>query len=193
MAMLHRALATSLTLSLVACSAELAANHPAPSSTAKQAQPPSAAASFQLRIDNFNWEVHGSELTVVNGDGSAEHVDFKIEIPKVGMPAPQWYLRRFQVSADVLTGLQQLLANPRFVELEPLYINREIHDGANTSFAWKNNGVTKSVQCSNQYPAALIELRDYVQAHIIDVIPRTVRAERITHQQMEALSHTTSW
>jgi|GEM_PF-4109006 len=47
---------------------------------------------------------------------------------------------------------------------------------------------TKKVQCSNQYPEAVNELQDYVKAHVVDVIPRTVHYERITYQQMEALS-----
>jgi hypothetical protein len=172
--------------SLLACSA----NHTVTSSTASSppAPPPSAADDFLLRIEDYHWEVGGYEFTFVNADGSAEHIDFERVIPKVGMPRPEWRRRRFQVSADTLTGLQQLLASARFVELDPLYVNPDIHDGANTSYIWNANGVTKKVHCSNKYPDAVRELRSYVRAKIIDTIPRTARYEPLTHQQMRALS-----
>jgi hypothetical protein len=178
---------------LLACSGERSTRPPAASSPVEVAAepnvppPPSAAPAFQFRINSFNWEVMGSELIIVSGDRTIEHINYEMA-RNPGFDAPQWYRRRAEVSEAAMTGLLELLVRESFNELEPLYIDRNMHDGANASYTLIANGVTKKVKCSNKFPDAVRTLEKYVREHMVDVIPKSVPRELLTHPQADALT-----
>jgi hypothetical protein len=119
-----------------------------------------------LRADDFSFGFaeggwigpNGFDVLVVDARGEATY-DFE----------EQGVFRklRFTVAPQTLTSLRQLLAGGGFLSLNRRYADEKIADGTQRALRLDAGGVSKVVQCMNDFPPPVRQLTKFVHAEIL--------------------------
>ncbi len=144
-----------------------------------------APAFVGFAIKSFNWEFQGYDVFQVDGSGNAVWMEASAhsERHKGGaVIVPSWHRVAWTLSADELAGLKAQLAESRFLDLESLYIDRNIEDGQNEELILRHERGEKRVTCSNQFPPEIQALREHVR--------KLVEPQRVKLRNAPALDRT---
>lgn len=169
---------------------------PTPTPTTQRAE----LGDFRLEIDDYNWEVGGSKITRISSDGTVEYVFYRGEREpasaelKAKYPGteyvnvPRWYVARFTLDAQELSGLVRLLEEGDLFSLDSRYVDEGVEDGAHTRFELTAGDRSKAIECSNEYPAPLRDLLDHVDRTLIPAHAETLsQAEKLDDAKAKEL------
>ena len=84
-----------------------------------------------------------------------------------GEPEVTWHRAGIALSFEELQGLQDLLDEVSFWDL-PARCDGDGEPGRITYFALRAHGRTREVACAGVHPEALLKLRNYVRAELLD-------------------------
>jgi hypothetical protein len=97
---------------------------------------PEAPSFERFVIVDFNWEAGGSDVLVINSDGSGRFSGAVREYYKdkgVASVRSVWHLVDWQVAPDALKRLVKKIDEIGFSKLEALYIDRGVDDGQSSA------------------------------------------------------------
>ena len=140
------------------------------------------ASDFRFSIEAYNWEIAGSEVTRIGPGAEVEHIAYR-GVMEGGAYTPYWFRRTHVVSGAALEGLQRLLTQRDFLQLDASYVNKDSADGEMTTFTLTAAGATKEVYCSNLFPSSIRDIERYVREQIVGAIPKTVVARRLNRAE----------
>ena len=127
--------------------------------------------SFSFSFNDWNWETGLSTTFQCDGDG---HVRFDFHagtypVERDGHVSHVPYRRnaQFTASAAEVMALRTALADNGYFELNDQYLNRDIQDGAQTSFVATVGEHRKAVRCSNEYPEGIVAIQRHVERRLV--------------------------
>jgi hypothetical protein len=151
------------------------------------------ASDFRFLLEQYNWEIEGSELVSVDAKGRGVHL-FDRATPELSPPGalvvrrePHWYKRSFSVPAESLKQLRRLLHERSFVELGASYAGERAYSSDATTFLLTAAGHSKRVDCSHWYPSGIAQIRAFMR-ELAQAGEKAASAEALTGLQASILS-----
>jgi hypothetical protein len=117
------------------------------------------ADDFSFSFAEGGWiALNGFDALVVNAQGEAAYGFLEEGV---------FRKLRFTVAPQTLTSLRKLLADGGFLSLNRRYANEKIMDGTQRALRLDAGGVSKVVNCMNDFPPPVRQLTRFVHAEIL--------------------------
>jgi len=151
--------------------------------------PPPPVQLERFVVKDYNWEIDGYDVLVVNADGSVTFVGALPEREQRDgrdVVVPVWHRVDGKVEPATVDALASHLAKARFQSLASEYVDPEIEDGENIEYVLATRDGVKRVRFRNRYPDEVKDLRTFVQTELVHPQRAALAtARRLTYEEAE--------
>lgn len=145
-------------------------------------------AEFEMFVmSSFNWELMGNDVLVLRKEGKSSYTAAVVGqegTKRRPVMVPRWHTLEWDADPSKIEILESKLKAAKFHSLDALYIDRKKRDGQSKAFILFDSDGTKRVECSNEFPEAISELRRFLYEEFI--APRHTLLETVPGLSREA-------
>jgi hypothetical protein len=138
-------------------------------------------------IKDYNWEINGYDVLVVNADASVTYVGalpLKEEQDGKEILRPVWHRVDREVEPATVKALVAELEKVPFHALDAEYVDETIHDGQNIEYVLATRTGVKRVRFRNRFPPQIEKLRRFLQSELVGPLRAALpSAPRLTNDE----------